>query len=361
MDQIPPRSRCRRLLRWFLWGLLGVALLLVVTVWLVDEALAIPGHQGPVTEHFDGRRFKNKESDPVGRGFFAFLRWQWQRQDRPAWQPVAVEPSIPPRTVPAGAMRVTWVGHSTVLIQTGGVNILTDPIWAERASPFTWAGPQRCAAPGVRFADLPPIQLVLLSHDHYDHADLDTLRRLAERDRPLIVTGLGNERLLEAHGIVGSHALDWWQSLVALPGVTVTAVPARHFSGRSLSDRNRSLWCGFVVGTEAGSLYFAGDSGWGEHFAAIGARFPGLRLALIPIGAYLPRWIMAPVHVDPAEAVRAAQAVGAATNLAIHWGTFPLADDPQDLPPRDLAAALQALSSPPRFWVFKPGEGRDCP
>lgn len=351
----------RRCLKWFFIGGVIISVVVGICVVIADQVYANPGYHGPVSDHWDGRQFQNSEAHAASRGLGGFLRWQMERQAPPAWREVPVIQTIPQLSVDNGTMRVTWVGHSTVLVQAGGVNILTDPIWSFRASPVSWAGPRRYAEPGIRFEDLPPIHGVLMSHDHYDHCDRETLRRLSAVHAPVIITGLGNDRQLASAGITRVTALDWWQSTTLSEGVEVTAVPVRHFSARALSDRNHSLWCGFVVKTPAGSWYFSGDTGWGHHFAEVGQRFPGLRLALLPIGAYLPRSIMSAVHVNPDEAVRAAVALGASTSLAIHWGTFALADDPQDQPPHDLQAALSACTQPPRFWVFRHGEQRDVP
>jgi L-ascorbate metabolism protein UlaG (beta-lactamase superfamily) len=200
------------------------------------------------------------------------------------------------------------VNHSTVLVQIDGLNLLTDPVWSDRVGPASWLGVKRLREPGLRIEDLPPIDAGLLSHNHYDHLDLPTLRRIEERFRAPVITGLGNAEFLRRKGIPGGVDLGWWEDHVLAPGVRVTAVPAAHFSGRGLFDRDRTLWCGFVVEGPSGRVYYAGDTGWGPHFAEVRARFGPVRLALLPIGAYRPRWFMKPVHVDPFEAVAAALA-----------------------------------------------------
>ncbi|HEU4521778.1 MAG TPA: MBL fold metallo-hydrolase, partial [Thermoanaerobaculia bacterium] len=290
----------------------------------------------------------------------------------------------PPARVNDGRLRVTFVNHATTLIQMDGVNILTDPIWSERCSPVSWAGPKRHRPPGIRFEDLPPIDAVLISHNHYDHLDLPTLRRLlanhgdpespgalTRRSAPpspahagegtlLLVSHLGNGALLAKHGIDEARELDWWQELPLANGVRVTSVPAQHFSARAISDRDANLWGGFVISGPSGNVYFAGDTGWGRHFAEIGQRFSPIRLALLPIGAYLPRWFMKPAHISPAEAVDAHLALGASTSIPIHFGTFALGDDGEMKPIVDLRAAIAAKGNP-NFPILGFGEGRDIP
>ncbi len=323
-------------------------------------ALAAPGHRGPTTMSFDGERFHNQVPLERVGSFSRFLKWRLTR-DAPAWRelPDALPGPPPPRRVGPGELRVTFVNHSTVLVQLDGMNLITDPIYAERASPVSFAGPKRVRPPGIRFADLPPIDAVLLSHNHYDHFDLPTLTALEREHRPLFVVGLGNERLLAAHGITRVAALDWWQSAPLGDALTVHAVPAQHWSNRGLSDAARTLWVGFVVTGPAGPVYYSGDTGWGPHFAQVAERFGAPRLAILPIGAFLPRWFMQPVHISPEEAIAAARLLGAHTSLAVHFGTFALGDDGQDEPPRVLRAALG--DDPLRFWVLDFGEGRDVP
>ncbi len=336
--------------------------LLPAGIWVAGCALSGPRHQGPVSDHFDGRRFSNQRATGHA-GFPAFVRWMMDRDPGPwrDWTEAAPGPAPPP-LVPDGRMRVTWVNHATVLLQMDGLNILTDPIWSERASPFPWIGPRRVRPPGVRFEDLPPIDLVLISHNHYDHLDLPTLRRLAAAHHPRFVVGLGNGALLTRAGIPGVVELDWWQSLDPAPGIVVTAVPAQHFSSRGFCDRDATLWAGYVIEGPAGAAYFAGDTGFGPHFGQIRQRFGPVRLAMLPIGAFRPEWFMARAHLSPADAVRAHRALGAHTSLAIHYGTFRLGDDGQEEAPRRLREALAAAPAPrPRFWLLEFGEEREVP
>jgi L-ascorbate metabolism protein UlaG (beta-lactamase superfamily) len=288
-------------------------------------------------EHFDGKRFFNPDA-PQARGFLDVLRWKLTSRPEPGARFVPdVEPSKPPVTVDGGELRVTLINHSTVLLQQRGANILTDPVWSRRVSPVTWIGPRRRREPGVLWEDLPRIDIVLISHNHYDHLDLATLRRLAHQGRSRFIVPAGVKRFLQSRNIGPVDELDWGESL-PLARATIHSVPALHFSARGIFDRNRTLWCGYVI--EAGNriVYFAGDTAFGAHFSLIRERFGAPRLALLPIGAYEPRWFMSPVHMAPDEAVRAHAILGAQKSIAIHHGTFQLADDSIDTPKERLRA-----------------------
>ena len=290
----------------------------------------------PFPAHFRDGRFFNPGA-PGARGLASVLKWKLTTRAESSPKCIPVEPSVPPASIDSPSLLVTLVNHSTVLLQQPGSNILTDPIWSARCSPFSFAGPRRHRLPGVEFDRLPPIHTVLLSHNHYDHLDLPTLRRLAARDSSTFVAPLGVARFLKSQGIGPAHELDWGDSL-GVPGATVHAVPAYHFSGRGLFDRNRTLWCGYMIESDFGTVYFAADTGFGPHFAWIRERFGAPRVALLPIGAYAPRWFMKPVHMNPEDAVEAHRILGAATSIAIHHGTFQLADDAIDTPRRRLLA-----------------------
>ena len=323
--------------------------------------LSAPGHRGPTSDHFDGRRFRNPSPWARPQWVGGVLRWAATRR-RGEW-PSRLDASpgpAPPRRV--ADLRVTFVNHATVLIQMAGRSVLTDPVWSDRVSPVSWAGPRRIRPPGIRFDDLPQIDTVLVSHNHYDHLDLPTLSRLTRRDRPWIVTALGVHRLLDRHGLSHGGELDWWESSDLGAGFSVTAVPVQHFSGRGLTDRNRTLWTGFVLTGPSGSVFFAGDTGYGPHFETIGRRFPGLRMAILPIGAYRPEWFMGPVHETPRQALAAFRDLGAKTGMGMHFGTFELSDEGADEPVREIAALLEeAPELASRFWVLDFGEGRDVP
>ena len=260
------------------------------------------------------------------------VKWGVTRKPGP-WRRIAAKPGPRPADR-IDELRVTLINHSTTLVQVAGLNILTDPIWSPRCSPFSFAGPRRYRPPALRFDDLPPIDLVLISHDHYDHLDTPTLRRLAPH-RPQVLTGLGNGPVVRGCGLEVAE-LDWWQAREH-GGARVWFVPAQHFSGRGLHDRDRTLWGGFVVESAAGQVYFAGDTGWGAFFGEIRRRLGRPRLALLPIGGYLPRWLMAGVHISPAQAVEAAAVLGAGTSVAIHYGCFRLADEGMEQSEAELA------------------------
>jgi L-ascorbate metabolism protein UlaG (beta-lactamase superfamily) len=289
--------------------------------------------------------------------FFASRVWASTFRPRSASFPLAASD--------AAALRerreeptVTWVGHSTLLVQLDGVNILTDPQWSERASPVSYAGPRRVVAPGLAFDALPPIHFVLISHDHYDHLDVATVTRLARVHRPLFLVPLGIKRWLGDLGIFDVEELDWWQSRT-LRQLTFTCVPAQHFSGRTAWDTNRRLWSGWTVTGRDKRFFFAGDTAHYDVFTEIGRRLGPFDLAAIPIGAYLPPRIMKGSHTSPEEALRVLADVQGRRFLAIHWGTFDLAEEPLDEPPRRLAAEVQRLGlDPDDIWVFRHGETR---
>jgi L-ascorbate metabolism protein UlaG (beta-lactamase superfamily) len=305
-------------------------------------------------KHFDGKRFYNPNA-PQAPGLLDALRWKLTSRPEPSPRFISdVEPSIPPRRVEGAGLRATLVNHSTVLLQQRGSNILTDPIWSERAGPLSWTGPRRRRRPGVSWEDLPPIDAVLISHNHYDHLDLPALRRLADRGDSTFIVPARGARLLRLENIGPAHELDWDESL-SLPGFTIHCVPALHWSSRGIYDRNKTLWCGYVIECRERLVYFAGDTAFGRHFALIREKFGSPRLALLPIGAYQPRWFMSPIHMAPDEAVRAHEILAAETSIAIHHGTFQLSDDGIDTPKRQLIACMQHQS----FLVLKNGEFAD--
>lgn len=247
---------------------------------------------------------------------------------------------------------LTWIGHATALVQIGGVNILTDPVFSQRASPFSFIGPSRRTPPGLRLSELPHIDVVLISHSHYDHLDTASVRALNAQagGPPRFLVPLGIKRWLAGKGIDNAEELNWGDR-TRVAGLDVWFVPATHWSARSMGDRNDTLWGGWVVKTPPGashpySLYFAGDTGYSNDAKRIGAAFGGFDLALIPIGAYAPRWFMAPQHIDPEEAVKVFRDVGARQAIGIHWGTFELTDEPLDEPPAKLAGATRAAGLP---------------
>ncbi len=247
------------------------------------------------------------------------------------------------------------VNHATVLIQHNGLNILTDPMWSERASPVSFTGPKRHRAPGVEWNVLPPIHLVLLSHNHYDHLDLPTVIRLAQEHRPEFVVPIGVGPLLKSHNITVNRELDWDDS-VKIGDCRIHCVPAFHFSGRGPFDRNETLWCGYVIETNSGVIYFGGDSAFGAHFQGIREKHGAPRVALIPIGAYRPQWVMGSVHMDPEDAFRVHQILGARTSIGIHHGTFQLTNESLDTPAQELSSVASQQPGSAPFVILKNGE-----
>ncbi len=323
-------------------------------------------YRGPVSDHFDGHRFFNPDGKSGIAGghnpLVVGLRLAAMKGQAPWPAHVATPPGHAVTLIDPRRMVVTWIGHSTVLVQAGGINILTDPIYAVRSGPWGLFGPKRVRDPGIKFDDLPHIDLVLISHDHWDHMDLPTLKRLWDRDRPLIVTSLGNDTLLNSVG-VPAVARDWGQTVAVRPGITVTIERVHHWGTRWMKDRDRALWSGFAVTLPGGNLFFAGDTGPGDGSWQIeDAKDGPYRLALIPIGAYLPRDVMRGNHIGPVEAVDAFQKLGAAHALAVHWGTFRLSSEGMYDPPRLLHTTLAERGIVPgRFRALEVGVNWDVP
>lgn len=317
-------------------------------------------YRGPISDHFDGQRFFNPGGERA-RGFSDFLRWKLasRAEPWPASYPSSFQ-DVPPQRVASHELRISFVGHATFLIQMAGINILTDPVWSERASPVQFAGPRRYNDPGIVFSDLPRIDVVLVSHNHYDHLDVFTLDRLWERDKPRILAPLGNDTIIRTHNPrIDVTPVDWGDEVQLASGIKVVTEPAHHWSARATNDRNHALWASFAIKSRSHRVYFAGDTGFGggRHFRAIAARHGRMHVALLPIGAYEPRWFMAPHHMNPDDAVRAFQILRADHALGFHWGTFRLTDEGVDRPVRDLSVALQKNDiSSRRFLAVRPGE-----
>ena len=373
-----------------------IALLLFIAAVLgIGLAISAPRYKGPVSDHFDGKVFFNP-SGQKSKGFTDAMKWQMSKREKTAWSAVsnfefgekpspiiaAKETERDPSVASSLAMtsdgstsnfsdlRVTFIGHSTVLLQFDGWNILTDPVWYERCSPVQWAGPKRIQPAAIRLEDLPPIHLILQSHNHWDHLDIENLKKICQKHRPQVITSLGVSKFLAQHGIENSVDLDWNDTFLAKKGqntegasseLTVTCLPAQHFAGRGLFDRDATLWSSFMVSSPtSGNIYFGGDSGYAPFFKEIGDKSGKIRLALLPIGAFKPEWFMSPIHCTPAQAVEMHVDLKAEKSLAIHHGTFPLADDGQFEPVELLKKALilRGLSDDD-FFVLKEGHFRD--
>jgi L-ascorbate metabolism protein UlaG (beta-lactamase superfamily) len=357
-------------LRW-----LGVTVLFLVVGLCLALALVPPFldriyYQGPRSGHFDSQRFFNPDGEdtvrpPSGgsRGGF-LLRFLTGSDGRPPWPDrIEVTQSRPPARVDGERMLVTWVGHASVLVQTAGLNILTDPVWSETAGPRGF-GPRRVARPGIRFEDLPKVDLVLVSHNHYDHLDLATLARLWRRDRPAIVTSLGNDTILRSAGI-DAIARDWGSPL-AVRGAQIVVTRNHHWGSRWFTDRNRALWSSFVVRLPGGNLFFAGDTGLGDgKWPEEAARYGPIRLALIPIGAFRfePGQMGVGSHIGPIDAVTVFQRLGAARAIGIHWGAFRLSYEAYDTPPKLLREAMRCAgySASHPFGAIAIGEPVEIP
>jgi L-ascorbate metabolism protein UlaG (beta-lactamase superfamily) len=319
-------------------------------------------YSGPVTDHFDGRQFFDPDGVPP-KSFKHILRWQFGRGRKrsvwPAWVP-SPHADTPPAKVDGRGARLSFVGHASWLIQTGGLNILVDPVWSERVSPLSFAGPKRHNDPGIAFDALPKIDTVLVSHGHYDHLDIVTLSRLASKFAPRVVTPLGNDlTMLEKNPKIRVEAFDWQERIALNEEVAVTLVPTRHWSARGVFDRNMALWASFVLETPAGKLYVVCDSGYGTgaHFRRVAEAHGPIKLAILPIGAYEPRWFMQDQHMNPEDAVQALADCGAELALAHHHGTFQLTDEAIDAPALALGEALDAAGMPrDKFAVLKPGQ-----
>lgn len=317
-----------------------------------------PYYDGPATSHFDGVRFFNPGEPDTDRSLLDVMRWRMTspKQSWPAVVPV--QPARPAER--SQELVATMVGHATVLIQVAGLNLLTDPVWSDRASPLSFAGPRRVAAPGVALDDLPPIDAILLSHNHYDHLDIRTLRALEERHAPIVVTPLGNDAIIRRH-MSGARIMtgDWGDVAAVRPDCEVHIVPANHWSSRGPSDRRMALWGGFMVRVAGKLIYFAGDTGYGtgDIFRTLRLKFGPPDLAILPIGAYDPRWFMAAQHVNPEEAIQILCDLEAVRAIGMHWGVFRMTDEPWDDPIQRLTVGLAAKGiDASRFQAMLPGD-----
>jgi L-ascorbate metabolism protein UlaG (beta-lactamase superfamily) len=314
-------------------GTLGFLLALIV----LAELFAVPRYRGPISPHFDGKRFTNLFPFEAP-GFGKVLRWRLLTQHAEWPERVAFPEAKTVRARISDGAVITYVNHATVLVQIAGLNILTDPVFSERIGPISRFGTRRHKDPGIAFERMPKIDVILISHNHYDHLDIATLSRFAERDSPTVLTGLGNAALLDREGIAGGLELDLWESR-RIGKITFTLTPTQHWSSRSLSDRFRALWGAFYLQSGKTRIYFGGDTGFGPHFAETARRLGAPDIALLPIGAYAPRWFMRAQHLDPADAVEAHLALGAKVSVGIHFGCFNLASEGMLEPVEELERA----------------------
>lgn len=303
-------------------------------------------YNGPPSDHFNGKQFFHASLPSTDKSIFELLRWK-----------LFGKPSRWPASIPAldglkpdprvDGLRITAIGHASLLIQVASLNILVDPVWADRTSPLRFIGPRRHNPPSIAFDDLPPIHAVLVTHNHYDHMDTNTLARLWENHKPTVISPLGNDAVIRKDAPhVQVQTGDWWQTFELSDQVRATIVPAYHWSARSLGDRRFALWGGFILDTPAGIIYSAGDTGYqdGKIFAEIRERYGAPRVAILPIGAYEPRWFMKSQHADPAQAVQIAIDCGALHLLGVHWATFQLTDEPWDEPAQLLENTMRERS-----------------
>ena len=364
------------MLKWLLAGILyACTAIIVIAIFNPLAAQTNLPVQLPANAHHTATGFKNNYALEVNKSFGDFLRWQWEswRMDKVPSSPAAsVAADLALLKAPTTLPTVTWIGHGTALVQASGLNVLVDPIFSERASPVQIFGPKRAQPPGVAMADLPNIDVVLISHNHYDHLDRNSVAQLDEKAKAagkttLFLVPLGLKAWFNGIGIDSVIELDWWQNH-RINGVEFHLTPVQHWSARSVNDRSVTLWGGWaVLGTDF-HWYYAGDSGYSRDFADTASMFAarqtealggGFDLALIPIGAYEPRWFMSQQHVNPMESVRIHQDVKTKRSIGVHWGTFQLTDEPLDQPPRDLAMARQALGvKEADFGVLAIGESR---
>jgi len=342
-----------------LLSILGIPALLGTTgaAWAAISRSRNPYYQGPVTENFDGLVFTDGRT--VTKGLADVLRWQTSKREREAFP--ARYPAPPQDKPPASVngAHIVHLGHASFLYQIAGLNLLIDPVYAERASPLSFIGPRRVNEPGVAFTDLPRIDAVLITHNHYDHLDIETLARLHERDQPRMIMPLGNDTIIRARiPDARAEAHDWSARLALSETASVTLVPSYHWSARGAFDRRMALWCSFVIEAAGTRIFHIGDTGYhdGSLYERLGAEYGPFRLAVLPIGAYEPRWFMSDNHMNPEEAVKVMLALRAEQALGHHWGTFQLTDEGIERPPAALATALaEAGLSEERFTPMRPG------
>lgn len=324
-----------------------------------------PYYRGPISDHFNGTRFYNPGGIPPGT-LRDVIKWKWGGEKPAVWPKRVPSPfagNKPVERIEGSGLRVTMIGHASLLIQTAGLNILTDPVFSERTSPVTFLGPKRRNPPGVALADLPPIDLILVTHNHYDHLDMASLRVLQARFRAPIITPLGNDTIIR-RAVPGADitVTDWGDLTAFRDGVTIHTEPCHHWSARGSRDRRMALWAAFVIETPHGNIYHIGDTGFhdGINYRAAAEKHGGFRLGILPIGAYEPRWFMQGQHQNPEEAVEGMRLANIAQAVGHHWGTFQLTNEAVEEPVTALEAALGAAGIEiERFRALRPGEAVD--
>jgi L-ascorbate metabolism protein UlaG (beta-lactamase superfamily) len=318
---------------------LKILLILCITFYSLSCSSSGPYR---LSDHYDGRKFHNIDPTVGPKGFFDILKWKLSF-DEITWQsPKALTPStLTLQDPPADKMIVTFINHASFLVQVDGVNLLTDPVWSNRTSPVSFAGPKRFESPGITIANLPKIHVVVISHNHYDHMDADTIRDLETHSSPLFIVPLGNAEKVKSFGATKVHEMDWWESININPDFKVILTPAQHWSSRTPFDRNLALWGSFFIEAKKEKIYFAGDTGYGSHFKEIRKRLFAPTLSLLPIGAYEPRWFMKSSHMNPEDAVLAHIDLESPFSIGMHFGTFQLTDEAQDQPVKDLEVAIK--------------------
>ncbi len=314
--------------------------------------------QAKKSDHFNGRKFINPTLEKPFSPSIGDI-YRMMREGRPNW-PEKIENTAVPQlneTLENGDFALTFINHATFLIQTEELNILTDPVWAESASPVSWFGPKRVRKPGVAMDSLPKIDVILISHNHYDHLDKKTLKELEKRFSPLVLVPVGDKKLVESFGVKNVQEFDWWENVKINPNTIITFTPQQHSSARTLFDRDKSLWGSYYIQTHGRSIYFGGDGGYSTHFADIKERLGSPEIAMLGIGAYKPDFFMKAIHTSPAEAIKAHLDLGAIQSIGMHFGTFQLASEGFEQPLEDLKTAKEKNNlSDDGFIVLHAGE-----
>ncbi|MDP4709015.1 MAG: MBL fold metallo-hydrolase [Rickettsiaceae bacterium] len=321
-------------------------------------------HDGDMSDHFDGNRFFDPEIKN-SNNFWSFLKWQITKKST-AW-PGYVEVKkydIPPTKVFGNELRISNVGHVTFLIQTQGLNILTDPVWSKRASPMSFAGPKRVIEPGIKFDALPPIDVVWISHNHYDHLDIATIKKLWAKHKPRIITPLGNDTIIHSYDKkIQVESYDWGDEVKISDNVKFHLTPMQHWSARGIFDRNKALWAALTIETSAGNIYFVGDSGYGNgrYFKRDKEKFKQFRVAMLPMGAYEPRWFMQYAHMNPTDMLKAHQDLGSPYTIPSHYDVFKLTDEGRGEALTALEEAMQNQQINNKIKILEVGQYYDVP